>query len=341
MLGCGQFAFATIGYFLRKKTNDGVAACYDPVENAANSFARFYRVPTVAKTAEEVIEHKDVKIVYIASNHASHAEYACQALEAGKTVYVEKPIAVTIKQLEKLHAKAAAKGPRSIFAGYNRPLSGAIRDLRKYCREVEQPLTLACFISGHVIDKDHWYRRPAEGTRICGNVGHWLDLGVHLLSWGQLPDKWKINLSWSNRDARDEDMAISLTSERGDLINIVLTARTEPFEGINENINLQWGTTIAKIDDFRHLTIWCGKKTCHKNYWPKDVGHRRAILQPFCDQKRDWREIEHSTLLMLKIAEMVINGKEKEEFSFSSSFAKFDVEAVTPVIPPKNSGVQK
>ena len=109
---------------------------------------------------------------------------------------------------------------------------------------------------------------------------------------------------------------------RSDLINIVLTARTQPFEGINETINLQWGDTIAKLDDFRRLAIWRRKKHVKKTYWPKDVGHGRAILQPFSDAQRDWQEIEHSTLLMLKIAQMVVGGVKNEEFSFSSSRAE-------------------
>ena len=117
-------------------------------------------------------------------------------------------------------------------------------------------------------------------------------------------------------------IAISLTSERGDLVNIVLTARSEPFEGINETINFQQGDVIAKIDDFRSMTVWKGPSVRRFNYWPKDVGHNLAIIQPFSGIYRDWEEVEMSTLLMLFIADMVVNAENYSRFSFSNEISR-------------------
>lgn len=318
MIGCGQFAFATIGYFLRRRRSRPFAACFDPEPHAAATFARFYGIDSPARSGSEAMACPGVRYVYVASNHATHAPYAVEALTAGKTVYVEKPVAVTRQQLGELSAAAAAAGQERIFAGYNRPFSKAVRELRGLCREARGPLTLNCFISGHKLGPDHWYRRPEEGTRICGNVGHWLDLAVHLLSWQSLPDNWRIDLAWSDAAARDDDLSISLTSERGDLVVIVLTARSEPFEGINETINLQWGDVIAKIDDFRRMEVWCGERRVVRRYWPKDVGHGAAIVQPFSPLRRAWSEVELSTLLMLCITDMVRDGERSSHFSFAA-----------------------
>src|SRR5690606_9407517 len=135
--------------------------------------------------------------------------------------------------------------------------------------------------------------------------------------WRELPDGWRISLTWSDAAARDDDMTISLASENGDLVNILLTARNEPFEGINETINLQWDDVIAKIDDFRAMTVWKGEIIKKSRYWPKDVGHKRAVLQPFAQEKRPWAEVELSSLLMLRIAEMVRSAQTESDFFFS------------------------
>lgn len=320
MIGCGQFAFATIGYFLGRRFNQ----CYDPSVDAATSFAGFYGVTSPADSAQAAIEAPGVRMVYIASNHATHASYATAALLAHKVVYVEKPIAVSEAQLRELLVVLRSTGGK-IYAGYNRPYSAAARRLREYCADARGPMTLSCFISGHKLEADHWYRRDGEGTRICGNVGHWLDLAVHMLSWQDLPDRWSISLGWSDEAARDDDVAITLVSERGDLINIVLTARTEPFEGINETINLQWGEVIAKIDDFRRLEVWRGGRRSVHRMWPKDVGHRLAIRQPFASRCREWHEVEFSTLLMLRIAEMVRQAERTAGFSFSAAWKALNV----------------
>lgn len=314
LIGCGQFAFATIAYFLCRRVS--FVSVFDKESVAAGTLARTYGVKAVAKSAEAVLADPAVQYVYIASNHASHAEYAVNALHAGKVVYVEKPVSVTHSQLSSLQAAVARyEGP--IYAGYNRPFSGAVRDLRGLVGDTSGPLTLSCFISGHVIPADHWYRGPDEGTRVCGNLGHWLDLAVHLLCWRGLPDSLRIFVVASDDNARDDDLAVSLASDQGDLVNIVLTARTEPFEGINETINLQWGDVISRIDDFRRQTIWKGERLVRKRYWPKDVGHKRAILQPFSTERRPWSEVVDSTLLMLRIKEMVEAGQTMTEFSFA------------------------
>lgn len=324
VIGCGQFTFSTVGYALVKQIGNRFTDCYDIDSAAMMSFAQFYGIGAPSPSSTDVISNKAVRLVYIASNHASHTNYATSALEAGKTVYLEKPISVDHRQLKQL-LTIVHKAESDIYAGYNRPFSSAIRKLGNICRDVSGPLTLGCFISGHVLQADHWYRNPEEGTRICGNVGHWLDLAVHMLSWGELPDLWRITLACSNETARDEDLSISLTSDRGDLVNIVLTARSEPFEGINETINFQKGNVIAKIDDFRKMVVW-NDDTCKKwRFWPKDVGHNLAIVQPFSDTKREWHEIELSTLLMLFIKDMVIEGKSIAAFSFADEWEKLGV----------------
>lgn len=313
LIGCGQFAFATIGYFLCRRAF--FVSVFDIDSAAAQSLARTYGAGSVAKDAEAVVADPAVRYVYIASNHASHTDYAIQALQAGKVVYVEKPVSVSHAQLSELQA-AVAQSAGPIYAGYNRPFSGAVRDIRELVEDTRGPLTLSCFISGHVIPPDHWYRRPGEGTRVCGNLGHWLDLAVHLLSWRGLPDRLKISVLSSDERARDDDLAVALATDQGDLVNIVLTARTEPFEGINETINLQWGDVISRIDDFRRQTVWKGRRVIRKRYWPKDVGHKRAILQPFSEERRPWSEVVDSSLLMLRIKEMVESGETIADFSF-------------------------
>jgi predicted dehydrogenase len=171
-------------------------------------------------------------------------------------------------------------------------------------------MSINYFISGHKIDDDHWYRKPQEGTRICGNVGHWLDLTIHLFAKrGFIPKIIDINITYSNPTEPDDNISITLTTDFRDIVTIMLTSRSEPFEGINETINVQCGNVIAKIDDFRHMTIWQDEKLYKKRYWPKDVGHKKAIKQPFSQKTasiRSWKEVELSTVLMLFIKDMVL-----------------------------------
>jgi predicted dehydrogenase len=323
LIGCGQFAFATIAYNLRKLPNHRVAACYDIDEHARDTLARAVNIAHACASADELFSIPGLHTVYIASNHASHASYAIQALEHGIQAYVEKPIAVSFAQLVAL-LRQKSKSEKSVFAGYNRPFSAAIRELRAAVHANKAAaVSMQCFVAGHKLGPNHWYRRAEEGTRVCGNLGHWLDLMVHVFAWRGLPDILEISVACADPSERDDNFNVSISSDRADLFSVMLTSRCEPFEGINETIHFQHGETICKIDDFRRMTLWQGPRLVRRRYWPKDVGHRLAILQPFrVDNSRDWHEVELSTLLMLHVADMVRQGQKRSTFSFSESWSQ-------------------
>ena len=75
-----------------------------------------------------------------------------------------------------------------------------------------------------------------------------------------------------------------MASARGDLVNITISSRHEPFEGINETIFIQNKNLIAHIYDFRRICIWNGGSLYEKSFRKKDVGHDLSILQPFQSQ---------------------------------------------------------
>ncbi|MCP9892069.1 Gfo/Idh/MocA family oxidoreductase [Cyanobium sp. Aljojuca 7D2] len=315
IVGCGQFAYSAIGYFLFRRFGCRVLGCFDISPRAASTLARGLGVPHQCADIDALLALPGLRTVYIASNHASHADYAVRALGAGLDVYVEKPIAVNLVQLAQLERVRRQSSGR-LFAGYNRPFSSAVLDLRSQLQpDPDAGISLQCFVAGHVLAVDHWYRRPGEGTRICGNVGHWLDLFVHILAWRGMPQYLDIALSWANDSERDDNLAITIATERKDLFSIMLTARHEPFEGINESIQFQHADTICKIDDFRRMVLWQGAHLQRRHYWPKDPGHRNAIAQPYSRAPaRNWQEVLDSTLLMFYVADMVRNAQRQSIF---------------------------
>lgn len=307
LIGCGQFGFSSISYFLLKEQGNKFLECFDTNKENQNSTANFWRYKS-QDNVEELIANPSCEIVYVASNHHSHSSYAIKALNQGKQVYIEKPIAVNHQQIRELLQTVEATN-QEIYVGYNRPFSEAICQLKEY-QEEKLPITLNCFVVGHKIEQDHWYRNPEEGTRVCGNMGHWIDLAVHLLAARNfVPKAFDISVSYTSENERDDNVAVTITTPFRDLITIVLSAREEPFEGINETINFQSGELIAKIDDFRKMQVWKGSKYKKYSYRPKDVGHLKAINQPFDKEKRNFEEVVISTILMLEVTDMVKNGE--------------------------------
>ena len=303
IIGCGQFAFTTIAYFVNKYSPYKIFIVYDLNKTNAETLAKFYGCK-IAYRVEDVFS-SNIDLVYIASNHASHSHYAIMAMKKGVDVYIEKPISVSTDQLNDLE-KTRQINNVNLYCGYNRPFSPAIRKVKNEINN-KLPLNVSIYVIGHFIEDDHWYRDPEEGTRICGNLGHWIDLSIHLIYETPISEV-KITIIYSDESMPDDNLLVVLKTSRGDIFSITLTSYSEPFEGISETINIHQRDYQVLIDDFRTA---CFQKNYHKEeikYRPKDVGHKNAILQPFQKNPlRSFNEVIVSTKLMLHIKDMVQN----------------------------------
>ncbi len=321
IIGCGQFSYSVIAYYLTTCSNSKLEWCFDINRSASKSLASAYGIDTCF-AEENHLNNSMVDIVYIASNHSSHTPYAIKYLRSGCDVYVEKPLSTTSDQLAELKQVVNESG-KKLYIGYNRPFSPSIKLIRENLSDEAMPFTLSCFVTGHYISEDHWYRDPNEGTRVCGNLGHWLDLAIHMLYWSsdRVPFV-DIDISYSNKDTPSDNFCTNLTTPRGDLISLTFSSRSEPFEGVNETINFQQGSMIAKINDHRHIQIWDDEKYISKKFWQKNVGHKDAILQPFDKENtRDWIEILDSTKIMLLVSEMVKNLETSKRYYLEKNYS--------------------
>lgn len=323
IIGCGQFAYSTICFFLLKNRYNSLKYVFDHSASASLSLAKCFG-------AKSIISHSDLinacDVIYIASNHYTHTDYAIEALEMFKTVYCEKPLSVNFNQLKRLH-QVVIKNKGKFFAGYNRPHSKFILHITDKYKNLltSNPVSLDCFLIGHKIPPDHWYRNPNEGTRVCGNLGHWIDLFIHLLSFKcKFPQTFSLSLISSDPTNADDNCILVINTSDHDLFSVQISSREEPFEGINETINLQCSTLHAKIDDFRKCVIRDGVKLTKLSSWPKDVGHEKSILQPFIGSHRNVFELFLSSYVTLSFAKLVKNGETFCEIDLNSVKKFFD-----------------
>lgn len=327
VIGCGQFAFSCVCFYVQKHRGNVFLNAFDTDTGQAESLGRYYGFRRVVASPADVFSNPAIQLLYVVSNHVSHSQYAIEGLKRNIDVYVEKPVSVSYGQLVRLLA-AQRSSAGQLFAGYNRPYAKAIQLLRQQVRETSSNggFSIGYVVNGHLIPPDHWYRKPDEGTRVCGNLGHWIDLTVHIWQWRSLPNWIDVQLACANPAEPDDNLCVLFTTDRHDVVSIMLTARTEPFEGISESINLQYGDIIARIDDFRTLALWHGSKRLQQHYRPKDAGHERAVMQPYHTNNRDWREVELSTLLMLHVKDMVIERRTSSRFAVQQALLQLETD---------------
>lgn len=133
-------------------------------------FARF------ESDAQAVIDDDDANLIVIATRHGSHAELAVRALERGKHVFLEKPVALNDAELDDVVA-AATRSAGQLLVGFNRRFSPLAVRAQEIFANRQAPLSIAYRVNAGRIPREHWTQDPSEGGgRIVGEVCHFIDL---------------------------------------------------------------------------------------------------------------------------------------------------------------------
>lgn len=282
LIGCGNFGFSVIAYYLRKNYGPVIRGCMDIDVNKAASLFENYSACYYTSDADRIIADPKISLVFISSNHASHAEYAIKALQAGKDVHIEKPHVVTDDQLRRLcaaqeAARAAGKG-RIVSLGFNRPGSPFGTRMREQLWREDGELMQNWFIAGHEIAPDHWYFKEEEGGRVLGNLCHWTDLTYQMMP----PERrFPIRIIPTRSAKSDCDIAVTYVFGDGSIAAITFSAKGHAFEGVKERYAAHRGNTLIAMDDFQRLVMDVGAE---KQSWEprsRDHGHEASIRRSY------------------------------------------------------------
>src|SRR5262249_18312699 len=144
--------------------------------------ARKFRFEQATTDYQKVLADKLVNAVFILTGHNSHARLACEALRAGKHVFVEKPLALTTSELDAVASELAsvksqyAEGQAPILmVGYNRRFSPHTQRIKEWLTGRHEPLCMAMTVNAGHLPADHWAQDPKSGGgRIIGEACHFL-----------------------------------------------------------------------------------------------------------------------------------------------------------------------
>ena len=275
LIGCGLYAFSNIAYYLGKHNPSFLRYTFDLHKRNSLSLCKSYGGAYAVGDWREILGDPKVKIVFIASNHASHADYAVACIEAGKHVHIEKPHVVSQEQLDLLVA-AMRRHPKSkVFLGFNRPRSRLFKQLQELLNKESGPLMVNWFVAGHAIPDGHWYFDEKEGGRVLGNLCHWTDLTLHLVTFEKA---FPCKIIPSTPAGAKSDFVVSVIFADQSCAAITFSAKGHTFEGVREVLNLHKGYVIANITDFQTLNVNVLDKKNKVQLFHRDHGHEANIV---------------------------------------------------------------
>jgi predicted dehydrogenase len=185
IIGCGDVTEVKSGPGFQKAANSSLVAVMRRNGALAKDYAERHGVPRWYDDAQALINNPEVDAVYIATPPAFHKEYALLTAQAGKPIYVEKPMALSFAECQVMIEACQAAGVPLFVAYYRRALArflkikelieaGAIGDVRYVSMTLYQPLARQ-ELSAESLP---WRVRP----EIAGG-GHFVDVGSHMLDF--------------------------------------------------------------------------------------------------------------------------------------------------------------
>jgi predicted dehydrogenase len=217
-------------------------------------------------------------LVIVATYHSDHARSTLAVLDANPDarVFVEKPVSVTVAQAEALAERRAAGA--WIDVGFNRRYAAMTGGLRAAASRLRGPLVFSALVKELRIPPSHWYHWPNQGTRVTGNLCHWIDLAHHLIGGECVGVR-----ALAGETGQTETVSAILEFVDGSVATLVATDAGDDLGGVTEYLELRGGETTVIVDDYRRLIrLEEGRRRVRRAR--REKGHRRM----YQDLRRHW-----------------------------------------------------
>ena len=240
--------------------------------SAVNAQRRF-EFATASTNADAVFEDAAVDAIFIVTRHHSHADMVCRALETGKAVFVEKPLALTRDQIDRIVEVIAKTGNDRLMVGFNRRFAPLLTQMKSQFGSVASTSVTRYLVNAGPLAADSWYGNDAlEGSRFTGEGGHFIDT----LSWwaDSLPEE-----VYAVKGPEKDDVQVTVRFENGSSGAIsYVTAGNSRYP--KETLDAAAGGRNARLDNFRKATVWSGRRhSTMRSRGGQDKGQRAELTQ--------------------------------------------------------------
>jgi polar amino acid transport system substrate-binding protein len=240
----------------------------------AKSVGDKFRFQSHSTNAHQILADQAINTVFIATRHDTHAGFAAAALEAGKNVFVEKPLAIKEDELANILEVARRRSDCRLMVGYNRRFSPLAREAREVFRRVSGPLLINYRINAGFLPKEHWTQTEQGGGRILGEVCHFVDL-MQFLTGSEPVNIYAISVAANNAQVPDQDnISVSLRFQNGSVGQITYLACGDKLLS-KERIEIFGGGQSFIIDDFRVGEHYTGGS--RRTLKTSGKGHREEV----------------------------------------------------------------
>ena len=270
-IGAGAYASSMLLPHLAKLPAATLGTVATTRSLSAVNAQRKFGFRALTTDASSVLEDPAIDAVFVVTRHHSHADFVCRALEAGKAVFVEKPLALTAEQVDRVLETVDRTGNDRVMVGFNRRFAPLFTDLRRRFGPTAGPVSVRYLVNAGQLSSGSWYlNEEQEGSRFLGEGGHFIDtVGAWI---GSAPVEVT---AFQTGDGAD----LQATLRYADGSLATLTYATDGNARFpKETMDVSGAGRNARLDNFTRATVWSRSgKDVKRSYAGQDKGQRAEV----------------------------------------------------------------
>jgi polar amino acid transport system substrate-binding protein len=277
VIGAGNFAQSMLLPHLKSSSTTALlgVATLSPLQT--KDVVEKFDFEYAASSEKEILNDERIKGVIIATRHDSHATLVTEALRKEKSIHVEKPLAMNLKELDQIVAQYNKSSKSFLMVGFNRRFSPFVKQIKEFLVPSSEPFAMTYRINAGYIPLDHWTQDTEQGGgRIIGEVCHFIDL-LQFIAGSRVKSIYAKALP-NLEKYQNDNCVIIVEMEDDSLGNILYTANGNKSLH-KEYLEVYNGGKIAVLDDFHALDLFDGRKHISKHISGQDKGHKNEMQE--------------------------------------------------------------
>lgn len=278
-IGAGNYATSMLLPHLARLGDVRLAHVATTRSLSAVNAQRKFGFATASTAADAVLSDDTLDAIFIVTRHHTHADLVCRALQTRRAVFVEKPLALTRAELDRILETIASTGNDRLMVGFNRRFAPLLVGLKSRFGGTGAGSAARYLVNAGTLEATSWYRNAElEGSRFAGEGGHFIDT----LSWwaGSLPAE-----VYAAPGPEPADVQATIRFENRSVATVsYVTGGNARYP--KETLDAAGGGRNARLDNFRQATVWAGRRaSTTKARGGQDKGQRDQVAR-FADACR-------------------------------------------------------
>lgn len=283
IVGCGGFARLKLLPIIGQLKDVRVTAVVDRDVANATKVAKGYGAARLLVDDAQLFAEDLVDAVVISSPHLFHAAQLARALDAGKAVFVEKPLVTTYEQLQEVRDVLVRNPHARLTVDFNRPFSPFMQKIKQAFAQRTGPLLVQYRMSTGYTPAEHWTQTEVGGGQIIGQACHIFDLFCFLT--GSKPVAVSVETTGGRVDSLASDNCVAtIRFADGSVCSLLLTSVGHTSAG-KEYMELHCDGKTVVMEDFMTLKGY-GVSGLDTQVRTPDKGHQ-ALVQRFFAAVKD------------------------------------------------------